>query len=162
MRSFSNLWYWITVAGIWAVVGQRVLGVPYDMVIRARNQGGAAAQDLMEITRINVLRRIEIKENAGLFLWAAAAFVVALLIGLGVGYRFELAQAVLLVALPLMVVFGLSLNAAQNIKDTDPDAETLCQMLTAHKRKVQIIAFVALFLTSVWGVYVNLTTLVWY
>ena len=40
MRSFSNLWYWIMLAVIWSSTSHWVLGVPHDMFIRARRQGG--------------------------------------------------------------------------------------------------------------------------
>ena len=35
MRSFSNLWYWIALAVMWSTASHWVLGVPWDMVIRA-------------------------------------------------------------------------------------------------------------------------------
>ncbi len=38
MRSFSNLWYWIALAVTWSSTSHWVLGVPFDMVLRARRK----------------------------------------------------------------------------------------------------------------------------
>ncbi|MEC7258626.1 MAG: component of SufBCD complex, partial [Pseudomonadota bacterium] len=39
MRSFSNLWFWIALAVTWSTTSHWVLGVPFDMVNRARRNG---------------------------------------------------------------------------------------------------------------------------
>ena len=46
MRSFSNLWYWIVLAVLWSSVSHWVLGVPFDMVQRAKRHGGKSLDDL--------------------------------------------------------------------------------------------------------------------
>ena len=51
MRSFSNLWFWIALAVMWSTTSHWVLGVPFDMVIRAaraetKGEGSQAQQDL--------------------------------------------------------------------------------------------------------------------
>jgi hypothetical protein len=40
MRSFSNLWYWIALAVLWSSTSHWVLGVPFDMIQRARRRAG--------------------------------------------------------------------------------------------------------------------------
>jgi hypothetical protein len=42
MRSFSSLWYWIALAVMWSSASHYVLGVPFDLVQRARRRGGQA------------------------------------------------------------------------------------------------------------------------
>ncbi len=54
MRSFSNLWYWIALAVTWSTASHWVLGVPFDMVLRARRHGGDAERDLEDMVRVNV------------------------------------------------------------------------------------------------------------
>ena len=44
MRSFSNLWYWIVLAVLWSTASHWVLSVPFDMISRAKRQGGAAQE----------------------------------------------------------------------------------------------------------------------
>lgn len=68
MRSFSNLWYWIILAVAWSSASHWVLGVPYDMVHRARRMGGQAQEDLEAMVRINCNRILYIGNLSGLWL----------------------------------------------------------------------------------------------
>ena len=43
---------WIVLAVAWSSASHWVLGVPFDMVMRARRQGGQAAADLEDLARI--------------------------------------------------------------------------------------------------------------
>ena len=98
MRSFSNLWYWIVLAVVWSTASHWVLGVPYDMVLRAKRQGGQAEADLEDIVRINVNRLLYIGQVSGLWLAGFACFFLTMLVLLGFVYGVEFAQAVLLLA----------------------------------------------------------------
>ncbi|MGA1234851.1 MAG: hypothetical protein ACO3VR_13085 [Lutimaribacter sp.] len=44
--SFSSVWYWIALAVMWSTAAHWVLGIPFDMVSRARAAGGAAQAEL--------------------------------------------------------------------------------------------------------------------
>ena len=66
MRSFSNLWFWIALAVVWSSASHWVLGVPFDMVHRARRHGGQAQIDLDDLARINANRLLHMLEDAGL------------------------------------------------------------------------------------------------
>ncbi|MGB5559477.1 MAG: component of SufBCD complex, partial [Paracoccaceae bacterium] len=79
MRSFSNLWYWIGLAVIWSTTSHWVLGVPYDMVLRARRQGGEAETDLNDMVRININRILHIGTVSGLWLLAFSCGVITML-----------------------------------------------------------------------------------
>ena len=110
MRSFSNLWFWIALAVVWSSASHWVLGVPFDMVSRARRNGGQAEADLEELVRINVNRVLFIVEEAGLWLAAlGAAFLTGLAL-LGFVYGIELAQAIFLLAFPMTLVGLLSVT----------------------------------------------------
>ena len=63
-RSFTNLWFWIMLAVVWSGTTHFILGVPFDMVQRARRQGGAAQQDLVAVGRGLGVERVE--QGAGL------------------------------------------------------------------------------------------------
>ena len=65
MRSFSNLWYWIMLAVMWSSSSHWVLGVPFDLISRARRNGGEAQQDLESLVRINITRLLYIARTAG-------------------------------------------------------------------------------------------------
>ncbi|MDZ4095578.1 MAG: component of SufBCD complex, partial [Paracoccaceae bacterium] len=97
MRSFSNLWFWIALAVLWSTASHWVLGVPFDMVIRARrhDHAGQAEADLQAMVHINANRLLHIAQISGLWIAGIAAFVITTLAMLGFYYKIEFAQAVL-------------------------------------------------------------------
>ena len=70
LRSFSNLWFWIALAVVWSTASHWILGVPFDMVQRAKRHGGVAEDDLRVLLRINSARILYIADVSGL--WLAA------------------------------------------------------------------------------------------
>ncbi|MFN0116157.1 MAG: component of SufBCD complex [Paracoccaceae bacterium] len=155
MRSFSNLWYWIGLAVTWSSASHWVLGVPWDMVLRARRVGGEAERDLEDIVRVNVNRMLNIAELAGLFLLGVTAFVLTTLALLGFWYQVEFAQAVFLILLPLSVVGALSLRAAERIRVSGDRGEDLRHRLSRHRLVIQGIGMVSIFVTAFWGMLQN-------
>lgn len=156
MRSFSNLWFWISVAVVWSSASHWVLGVPYDMVLRARRFGEQAQVDLEDMVRINVNRILYIAQVSGLWILGFGCFFMTMLFTLAVFYKFEFAQAVLLLAFPLSMVGVLSVSTAQQIHDEYAQADLLFKRLSRHRLYTQIIGIVSIFVTSIWGMYQNL------
>ncbi len=156
LRSFSSLWYWIVLAVVWSSVSHWVLGVPYDLIARARKLGGQAEQDLNDMVRINVNRLLQIAQSAGLILIAFLSFLLTSLAVLGFYYRVELAQAVFMLALPLSAVGGVSLSTSRLIRLHEPTGEALYAMLLRHRLWTQIIGMIAIFVTAMYGMYQNL------
>jgi hypothetical protein len=156
MRSFSNLWFWIAVAVLWSSASHWVLGVPFDMVARARRHGGAAAEDLDTLVHINARRLIFIARVSGLWLTGIAAFGLTSLCLLGFFYRQEFAQAILLLALPMTVVGALSLRTARRIEEQAITGPDLWRRLTWHRMSVQAVGVVSIFVTAMWGMWQNL------
>jgi hypothetical protein len=111
LRSFSNLWYWIGLAVLWSSVAHFVLGVPYDLMLRARRKGGQAVADMEAMTDICIRRILDIADTAGLWL-----------IGLAACLR----------------------------------GEELYRALFRHRLKCQGIGMVAILVTTMWGMWVNL------
>ena len=156
MRSFSNLWFWMAVAVVWSTASHYGLGVPFDMVLRARRQGGEAAADLEMMVEINVRRLMQIQTMAGLWLVAFAAFVLTALGLLAVYYKVEFAQAVLLIVAPMTMVGGLTLAMARRIAAGMVASEDLVRTLTRHRFMVQGIGVIAIMATTMWGMWQNL------
>lgn len=157
MRSFSNLWFWIALAVTWSSASHWVLGVPYDMVLRARRIGGQAEVDLEDITRINVNRMLYIGRVSGIWILAFTCFILSTLAVLAIWYRVEFAQAVLLIAFPMSIVGALSLSTAKLIESEGSTGELLQKRLGRHRIYTQMIGTVSIFVTAVWGMYQNLT-----
>ena len=158
-RSFSSLWFWILVALAWSAASQRVLGIPYDLVLRARKQGGQAVVDLEDLVRIHVARQLDMARSAGLALAGVASFALMALLVLGLWYRVELAQALLCLAVPMGIVAGMGLATARRIEATRPEPDALYALLVRHRLRVQGVALVALFATAAWGMWTNLQVL---
>ncbi|UYV39141.1 component of SufBCD complex [Rhodobacteraceae bacterium D3-12] len=161
MRSFSNLWFWIALAVVWSTASHWVLGVPWDVVIRARRNGGQYEADLEDLIRIYTNRLLYIARISGLWLLAFACFFLTLLGLLGFVYDFEFGQAVFLLLFPMTLVGALSLNTARLIQDHDEHGDALYRRLSRHRIITQAIGMVAIFVTALWGMFQNLSLGPW-
>lgn len=157
MRSFSNLWFWIALAVLWSSASHWVIGVPYDMIVRARRVGGQAEVDLEDIVRVNVNRLLYIAQVSGLWLLGFGCFFLTGLALLGFVYDVEFAQAVFLLALPMSILGALSLSTASLIVEHDLRGEDLRARLMRHRLYTQMLGVVSIFCTALWGMYQNLS-----
>lgn len=154
--SFGSLWFWIVVALAWSAVTHSTLGVPYDMVLRARRRGGIHMADLESLIDIQLRRRSQIMQAAGgtiVLIWAAGVTLIATL---GFGYGIELAQALALLALPMSLVAALRARLVGRLLARDLRGEALCKALTWHRTGVQALGLVAILATTLWGMWFNL------
>jgi hypothetical protein len=156
MRSFSNLWYWIAIAVTWSTTSHWVLGVPFDMLQRARRNGGQADADFEAMVRINVNRLNYIRGISGVWIVVFASMVNTALVILGFWYDVEFAQAVFLLAFPLSIVAGLSFRTADKIATTQETGEPLKRRLIRHRFSTQLVGMLALVCTAFWGMWRNL------
>lgn len=155
LRSFSNLWFWIALAVLWSTASHWVLGVPYDMVLRARRHGGQAEQDLEDMVRINTNRLLFIANVSGLWLLGLGCFLLTALGVLGFFYAIEIAQALFLLGFPMALVGLLSLSTSRLIQYEMASGEALRRRLTRHRLYVQITGVLSIFVTALWGMYQN-------
>lgn len=156
-RSFSSLWYWVVVIVAWSLAGHYVLGVPYGMVVQARHKGGTAEAELLDMARIQILRILRTADRGGAWTLGLASFGLTTLALLGFVYGLELAQAVLLLVLPLGGVWLLSVRTARQIHAAD--GAGLYERLAGQRLANQVIGMVAIFVTAVWGMVQNLSYL---
>lgn len=156
MRSFSNLWYWIALAVVWSTTSHWVIGVPYDMIQKAARHGGPAQTDLEDLVRIYCSRLLYIAAVSGLWLLGFACFALTTLALLGFAYEVEVAQAVFLIAFPMSFVGLMSINTARVIRDRAMSGEDLRKRLIRHRTQTQFVGMLAIFVTSMWGMYQNL------
>jgi hypothetical protein len=157
MRSFSNLWYWIVLSVLWSTMSHWVLGVPFDMVQRAKRHEGQALSDLEDMVRININRMLYIAETAGIFILAAGAGGLTSLVLLGFFYGVEFAQALFLLIFPTVIVGALSLRVAAHIRAQGMHGEALFRALTRHRFWIQIIGVIAILVTALWGMWQNMS-----
>ncbi|WP_417741138.1 component of SufBCD complex [Salipiger sp.] len=157
MRSFSNLWFWIALAVVWSTASHWVLGVPFDMVMRARRHGGQAERDLEDMVRINVNRLLFITEQAGVWGVALVSALLSMLAVSGFGYAVELAQALFLLAFPMSLVGLMSIGTAERIRGAGLAGEPLRRKLAAHRFWVQVIGLISILVTALWGMAQNMS-----
>jgi hypothetical protein len=158
MRSFSNLWFWIALAVMWSSASHWVLGVPYDMVLRAKRVGGQSEVDLEDLVRINTNRILYIGRVSGLWLLSFGCFVLAILAVVGFGFGIEFAQAVFLLMFPMSLVGLMSLSTATKIQDEEASGALLYKRLNRHRIFVQVVGMISIFITSIWGMYQNFSS----
>ncbi len=156
MRSFSNLGYWIALGVIWSSASHWVLGVPHDLIQRARREGAQVQADVETLVRINVERMLHASRNHGPALIGGTSFLATVLGLLGFLYRVEFAQAVLMIFVPLVVLAYLSLRTSVMIEAGEGQGERLFRRLGRHRLSVQILGMVSLLVTSMYGMYVNI------
>ena len=156
MRSFSNLWYWIALAVLWSTTSHWVLGVPHDMIQRARRQGGQGVEDVETLVAINVRRILGISRVAAAPIFAVLSFVLTSFGIMAVWYRVEFAQAVLFLLGPMVLVGWLTARTAVRIEAGENSGAALYRRLMMHRRLVQVVGMVSIFVTSMFGMYKNL------
>jgi hypothetical protein len=156
LRSFSNLWYWIMLAVMWSSASHWLLGVPFDLITRARRQGGALQSDLELVVRVQAGRLTHIADTAGTLLVAGVFFLLSTLTILAVVYGIEFAQAVLLLMVPMTILSLMSLRTARLIEAEDPKGEALYKRLSRHRIMTQLLGMISIFVTSMFGMYQNI------
>jgi hypothetical protein len=156
MRSFSNLWYWIGLAVLWSSMSHWVLGVPFDLITRAKRHGGQAELDLQDIVRVNVNRMLHMSEVTGVWLLGAVCCILTSLALMAFWYDVEIAQAIFLIALPLSIVGAVCLGTSRKIAATQPEGDALRKVLFRHRLYTQIIGMISIFVTAMWGMIHNL------
>lgn len=155
LRSFSNLWYWIVLAVFWSTASHFTLGVPYDLVQRARKGHEQSVHDLRILAEVNVNRILSLAESSGLTLTAMAAFMITGLVILGWGYDSEFCQAVFLLMGPMVLIGLWTLRSARRLREGG--FEDIPEAMRWHRLGVQAMGVVFIFITAFWGMLVNVT-----
>ncbi len=144
------------VAVVWSTASHWVLGVPFDMIQRAKRHGGQAELDLVDMVRINVNRQLTTAAVAGVWLIGILFFALSTLAGLGFIYNIEMAQAIFLLAFPISIIGAISVSTSRLIVATNPEGDALHNVLMRHRIWTQIIGMIAIFVTGLYGMFHNL------
>lgn len=142
-ESFFSVWYWALTVIVWAVVCQRTLGVPHDMVVRAARLP-EVAERVELLARIGAERLAGLGESFGVVAAAAAGFVLAGLATLAFAYGVEVAEATFLLAFPLAIVGVGTLRLAREVLATGLAGEALRRRLSQRRAINLAIATVAM------------------
>ncbi|WP_246184940.1 hypothetical protein [Paracoccus aestuariivivens] len=118
-RSFGSIWFWLVLALVWSLAGRRVAGVPYDIVQGARKQPDSdedhpAAFLLLDWLSLTLPRR-HLGRTEGLVMLFVATFAMSALFLLGFVYGLEMAQALVLLVLPFLILVPVELRLTRKL-----------------------------------------------
>lgn len=165
-RSFSSVWYWLMLTVTWTWVSRGALGIPPELVRNLHRRGDAKADDPEALRLLDwvslVAPRWQLMRDDGVVLLGVASFVLSVLAGLGFLYGLELAQALLLMMGPLMLLGWLRLQLAARLRATLAEAERghlpvgqaaaqIAARVTTHMRATLVLSGLAVAAAAVWG-----------
>lgn len=141
--SFDSVWYWVLQVVVWTLVCYRTLGVPHDMLIRARREP-AVAERVALLAGLSAERLGGIYDLAGAAFAAVAGFVLAALAALGFLSGLEGAQAAFVLLLPLAVIAYSKVRLALFVRGRKMARPRLVLILARRRFWHQAIAVVAM------------------
>lgn len=160
--SFATVWFWLALIGAWSLAGRAVLGVPVDVISRARQdphgRPGMVFLDWMSLC----LPRWQLPGREGAWLLGLSAFVLTSLITMGFAYDLELAQALSLLALPFAIVFIMRVFLAKRLVKVMQTAQSdsvaageaadrALRIIRVHRVLVTIVSMLAIAVTALWA-----------
>lgn len=141
--SFLSAWYWVLHVVVWTMACGRTLGVPHDMLLRARRLPEVERRvDLLAglaATRIGGIHDV-----AGPWLAGAAGFLVAAAFGLGFLSGIEMAKAAFLILMPLAVIAWSKLRLALAVRRRGIAGPELVLALARRRLWHQFVAVAAM------------------
>lgn len=165
-RSFASMWYWLLLTISWTWVSRGALGIPPELFRSQRRRDPAEGEDAAALRLLDwvslVAPRWQLMQDDGAVLLAVASFVLSMLAGLGFLYDLELAQALLLLVGPLMLLGWMRLRLAARLRATLAEAETgrlsvsaaagqVADQITRHMRATLALSCFAVATAAVWG-----------
>ena len=155
-RTFASIWYWVGVMAVWTVASNWLIGIPFDVLYRARKLTDPDLDDLEALVRINTRRIVEGNQVFGAFIAGLIAFVLTSLSILSFGYGSEFSLGLFLIAVPMTLVVCLNMYLAHNLFHHPKAGRDLVRRLMSARIWTLVICVVSLFLTSLIGMYVAL------
>jgi hypothetical protein len=158
-RTFASIWYWFAVIVSWAVASHWLIGVPFDLLFRARKCPPQELADVEAIVDVNVRRFTFMSDILAPIMMGLVMFILAALLMAGFYYGSELAQGLFDLAAPLSLVGFLNMRLAFQLRDAPLRGEQLIKRLFSLRIWTQAIGMVAIFFTAMYGMYYNLDLL---
>jgi hypothetical protein len=158
-HTFASIWYWFAVIISWAVASHWPIGVPFDLLFRARKCAPQDIADLEAIVDVNVRRFTGLTDMAGPWLLGLVTFVLSVLCMTGFYYGFELAQGLFVLGAPLTLIIWLNIQVAYGLRENPARGRDLVDRLFKMRLWSQVIGMIAIFTTAVYGLYFSLDAL---
>ena len=153
LQTFTSFWYWLVVIVTWSIAGNWLIGVPFDILMRARKCPPQELADLEAIVEINVRRIVWTSHLFGIAMVALIAFFLCMLATMSFVYRIELAQGLLMLCAPMTIVVMINFLLAFQLHAAPLQGRDLVRRLFVVRLWVQIVAMISLFLSAIYGMY---------
>ncbi len=141
--SFQSIWYWVLHVVIWTLACYRTLGVPHDMLLRARRLPEIADR-VDTLAALTSLRIGGIHDTLGVPIAAGLGFVLAGLFALGFWTGIEAAQAGFALMLPLVIINYSKLRLALAVRRQEMAGPKLVLALARRRVWHQLIAILGM------------------
>lgn len=135
----------------WMIASHWIIGVPFDMILRARRFGAQAGSDLETLVDINVRRIQALTQESGGLVIGLLAFILTSVVVSALYYRMEVAQGVMLLILPITCVGGINVVASQRLLRNPLHGADLSKYLIRLRLLIQVIAMVSVFISAAYG-----------
>ncbi|MCK0094513.1 hypothetical protein MWU60_02925 [Yoonia sp. F2084L] len=162
LNTFTSVWYWLAVVVTWAVASNWLIGVPFDVLLRARKCAPQPLADLEGLVDINVRRIVATNATFGLALTGLIGFALTVLGVLSFFYRLELAQGIFILAAPLTLVVIINMRLAHQLHDAPLHGADLVRRLFVVRVWTQVVAMISLFFTAMYGMYMAISASVFF
>jgi hypothetical protein len=157
--SFLNIWYWIVTVIAWSMTAHWTMGVPYDAIRQADRKGGDFAEHCDLQAHINARRLIYYFDRGGPYFIGFVSFMLALIGGWGFFQGYELAQAIFVLAAPLLSTSVFTVRLAYRIREEALQGEALRKALKRRRLLNQGIGMLAIVVAAMATVYHYLLSL---
>ena len=141
--SFLSPWYWVLHVVVWILACYRTLGVPLDMLVRARREPEVAAR-VDQLAHLACERVGGLYDRLGVPLAALAGFLLAGVFAMGFLSGIETAQAAFAILLPLGAIVYSKLRLALAVRRKRMAGPDLVLALARRRMGHQFIAVAAM------------------
>lgn len=157
LQTFASIWYWLAVIVTWSVASNWLIGVPFDVLFRARKYTEAEVSDLEVLVDVNVRRIIASNRTLGTAIAALLAFVLSALAMMGFYYDWEFAQGMFVLGAPLTVIVLINIRLAHQLHAAPLQGRDLVLRLFKVRLWTQVVAMVTMFFTAMYGMYYTIS-----
>ena len=119
-----------------------------DALVRAHQNGGKFAEDAETIAKIQIGRMNEMLRGSIPLVTGIAGFLLGMVATFGFFYDYEIAQAVFMLAGPLVLVQAIGARLAFKIERDGISGEALRKTLVRRRFWNQVIGLVAIFFAA--------------
>lgn len=144
-QTFMSVWYWALSALLWAMICNWTFGVPNELLIRAR-RGGEDAALFDRFARRNIQMISSAIDRQGVFVGGFMAFMMAAIATVAVRNNSEVAQGVLFVLGPMVLMSAHSGWRIQRLAANPPGPDGLRKAFLSERMICMFAAGFSIFL----------------